>query len=92
MDTKFVKVQLDIHGDTLGSMYRIFVKDELFAERTWIWESQYLEEVLQISAPPGLYEVQLVPVESHSGGFFITNREVVHGPAQWIDNNILEIM
>jgi hypothetical protein len=41
----------------------VYVNNELFNERTWVWREQYLEEFLQIWAGPGKYELrwELVP-------------------------------
>ena len=55
MQTYFVRVECDVtakvHNQPLR--YRVYVNNELFAERTWIWENCYLEESLQIQAGPG---------------------------------------
>ena len=54
MTKQFVRLLSDIYCDWEGlpPIYRVFVNDELFAERTWIWQdsSIYLEELLQIEA------------------------------------------
>ena len=54
METVFVKAKFDIDCDWegLAPVYRIYVNDELFAERTYTWVDQYLTEILQIEAPP----------------------------------------
>lgn len=91
MDTKFVKVKFDINCSTVDSIYRIFVNNELFTERTWIWDNTYLEEMLQIQAEPGQYHICIESVLNKEGNFTISNREVTHGPARWIDADTLEI-
>jgi hypothetical protein len=101
VNKQFVKVLMDIHCEWTGTApsYRVFVNDELFSERTFIWREQYLTEMLQISAEPGVYQVRVEPVlvaptESivqNSSHFDITNYQIEHGPAQWIGNGILEI-
>ena len=92
METVFVKAVFDINCKWAGQdpSYRVFVNDELFTERTWPWNGQYLEEILQIQACPGQYHIQLKPVHSHSK-FTVTNHRIEHGPARWIDNEHLEI-
>ena len=92
--TQFVKVLLDIHCKRKGEQspaYRVFVNDELFSERTFIWRDQYLTEMLQISAEPGVYQVRVEAVQPLRGKFRIHNYQIEHGPAQWISDGILEI-
>ena len=101
VNKQFVKVLLDIHCEWTGTApsYRVFVNDELFAERTFVWQEQYLTEMLQISAEPGVYQVRVEPVlfdqseskTQNSSQFDIKNYQIEHGPAQWISNGILEI-
>lgn len=56
MKGRFVLVQCDVYCEWHDSppRYRAFVHDELFVERTWIWEGAYLEEQFQILAKPGV--------------------------------------
>ena len=107
VNKQFVKVLMDIHCEWAGTApsYRVFVNDELFTERTFIWRDRYLTEMLQISAEPGVYQVRVEPlpcdpkkfavhnskIEFSSSQFDITNYQIEHGPAQWISNGILEI-
>jgi hypothetical protein len=92
-NTVFVKAvfDLDCEWEGLPPSYRVYVNDELFAERTWRWNDSYLEEMLQIQAPPGLYEITLQPVPPTLARFQITNRRVEHGPGRWISDTVLEI-
>ena len=93
METKFVKVSFDLDCEWSDSApaYRIYVNDELFVERTWIWRDYYLQEMLQISAEPGRY---LVRVESLSAAakFTASNHCIAAGPAEWDNNNNLVIL
>jgi hypothetical protein len=94
VNTQFVKVLFDIHCKLKGAQspaYRVFVNDELFSERTFIWRDRYLTEMLQISAEPGVYQVRVEAVQPLGGKFRIHNYQIEHGPAQWISNGILEI-
>ena len=52
MTKKFVRVVSDVYctWEGLAPTYRVYVNDELFTERTWIWTQDYLEEMLQIQA------------------------------------------
>jgi hypothetical protein len=95
VNTKFVKVSFDIHCKNKNGLvpaYRVYVNDELFAERTWIWQHHYLEEMLQIAAEPGEYHVRLEAVKPWGGKFKASNVRVEHGDARWRDTNILEIL
>ena len=95
MNTKFIKVQFDIDCKWKKGpppSYRVYVNDELFTERTWIWHEHYLQEMLQISAEPGLYRVRVESVQPIGGKFKCKYHYVSHGSAQWIDATTLEIL
>lgn len=94
METKFVRAVFDINceWDGLPPCYRVFVNGELFTERTWIWTDSYLEEILQIQALPGKYNITLEPVEPTLARFTISNRRIEHGEAHWISDDCLEIL
>ena len=71
MQTKSVQVHCDVYCKWNGSdtRYRLYVNDELFTERSWIWNGKdyYLEEMITIEAPPGLYKIKyelLAPTDS----------------------------
>jgi len=90
VDKIFVKALLEIHCDVVSPAptYRVYVNDELFAERTYIWEDHYPTEILQILAEPGQYRVR---VESDSTNIRTQNPQIEVGPARWIDSEYLEI-
>ena len=94
METVFVKAVFDIDCEWSGThpAYRVFVNDELFTERTWLWQDVYLEEILQIQAQPGQYRIQLKAVHPNQATFTVTNHRIEHGSARWIDNEHLEIL
>jgi len=93
VETVFVKALFDLDCDWEGlpPVYRIYVGDELFAERTWRWTDCYLEEMLQISAPPGQYAIRVEPVGPNLARFRSSNHRVAYGPGQWINDHTLEI-
>ena len=93
MQTEFVKIKFDVYCDWEGTppIYRIYVNDELFVERTYIWPDHYLTEMLQIQAPPGQYTVRLRALHKKTGKIHIRNSSVDYGPARWIDNETVEI-
>jgi hypothetical protein len=61
--------------------YRCYINNELFTERTWIWTNEYLEESIQISAPPGKYRVRYELVDAEDAEILVSNLRVDHGPA-----------
>lgn len=92
MDKKFVRVLADVacEWEGLDPTYRLFVNDELFAERTWSWIDSYLEENIQIQAPTGNYRLRWELVQPHLAQLTVTNMRVEYGSAQ-IENSILRI-
>jgi len=87
MQTHFVRVECDVtakvHGHPLR--YRAYVNNELFAERTWIWENCYLEENFQIQAGPGIYPIRFETVDEVNGRIKVRNHRVVVGPGRIIE-------
>ena len=92
MDKKFVRVlcDLDCAWEGLPPVYRVYVNDELFAERTWTWNNVYLEELLQIEAEPGEYQLRWDLVPPHLARLKVRNIRVDFGPGV-IENNTLRI-
>lgn len=92
MSKHFVRVLCDVHCDWEGfePVYRVYVNDELFAERTWRWTNEYLEEVLQIEAEPGDYLIRYELVPPHTAHMLVSNIRVEYGPGT-IDLSTLRI-
>ena len=92
MTKQFVQVLADVdcEWEGLSPIYRVYVNDELFAERTWRWTDSYLEEMIQIHAEPGEYLIQFELVPPHLAQLSVTNIRVESGPAT-IKNNVLRI-
>jgi hypothetical protein len=69
MQTYFVRVECDVTAKVHASAfrYRAYVNNELFAERTWIWKTAYLEENFQIQAAPGVYPIRFETVDLPMG-------------------------
>ena len=84
MSKKFVRVLCDVHCEWEGfePVYRVYVNDELFTERKWIWHDSYLEELLQIEAEPGKYQIRHELVPPHSATLSVKNLRVELGPAE----------
>lgn len=93
MEKRFVRAvfEVDCEWEGINPVYRIYVNDELFAERTWRWTDCYLRENLQIEAHPGRYHVRLEPVGPQIAKFVTRNYGVDAGPGRWAENGILEI-
>jgi len=62
--------------------YRVYVNNELFAERTWIWQGVYLEEMLPIVAPAGIYPIRFETVDPENGRIKVRNHRINQGPAR----------
>jgi len=94
MTKKFVRVLADVHCDWEGldPTYRVYVNDELFAERTWCWSDAYLEEMLQIEAEPGKYQLRWELVPPHLAQLRVENVRVDTGTANIKNNTILRIL
>ena len=60
MPVKDVQIEYDVSCEwhNFPPSYRLYVNNELFTERTYIWQDQNLEEVIPISAPPGDYAIE----------------------------------
>ena len=95
MSKNFVRVLCDVHCDWEGlpPNYRVFVNDELFTERTWIWEDSaiYLEEMLQIEAEPGNYQIRHELVPPNLAQLQVKNIRVDFGPGTVNDQGQLRI-
>jgi hypothetical protein len=93
MNKKFVRVLADINCDWegLNPIYRVYVNKELFAERTWSWTNSYIQEMLQIEADSGCYELNWELVPPHLAKLSVSNVHVDFGPATVENNRLLRI-
>lgn len=93
MTRQFVRLLADVDCAWTGTdpIYRVYVNDELFAERTWTWTNHYLEECLQIEADPGEYHIRYELVPPHQAQLTVKNLRVDYGPGQ-VENNTLRIL
>lgn len=93
MRTEFVQAMIDVFIAWTGPhpRYRVWVNDELFTERTWIWTDQYLEELLQIQAPPGDYTVRCELIDPEHASIKVRNLRVAQGPGHINPKGILQI-
>lgn len=92
MTKQFIRLLADVTCTWTGAnpTYRVYVDQELFAERTWIWTDSYLEECLQIEAEPGEYRVCYELVSPHQATVHVKNLRVDHGPGT-VENHVLRI-
>lgn len=94
MNQHFVRVLADVNceWEGLNPIYRVYVNDELFAERTWRWSDDYLEEMLQIEASPGDYSIKWELVPPHLAQLTVKNLRVDFGQAQIVNDHTLRIL
>ena len=64
-----------------NSRYRLYVNDDLITERTWIWHDFYIDESIQIEAPPGRYEVRYECLDPEHARLRIGDLRIETGPA-----------
>lgn len=83
MQTEFVTALVDVNCEWSGTppRYRCYVNDELFTERTWIWQDIYLEEALQIQAEPGMYKIRYELIDADHARLDVGNFSIKIGPA-----------
>jgi hypothetical protein len=82
MTLDFVLVKADVSVTWSGDPpnIRVYVGDELFTERTWVWQDEYLEELLQIQAPTGTYDFRWVAVAPAQAEIEVKNIRIDTGP------------
>jgi len=92
MTKQFIRLLCDVscEWEGLQPIYRAYVNDELFAERTWLWTDKYLEELFQIEAEPGEYRIRYELVPPHLARLTVKNMRVDLGPGT-VENGILRI-
>ena len=81
MNRQSVVVCADVSVEWQGDPpnYRVYVGNEMFTERTWIWQEQYLEEMLVVNAPPGKYNLRWELVPPAQGTIEVKNVRIEHG-------------
>ena len=94
MNKKFVRItsKIDCDWEGLSPIYRLYLNDELFAERTWIWDDRGVEENLQIEAEPGEYRLRYELVPPHLATLKTQKIRVDVGPAAVVDNLTFRIL
>jgi hypothetical protein len=94
MAKQFVRIlsNIDCEWEGLSPIYRLYVNNELFSERTWIWTDSKLEENLQIEAELGDYTLRYELLTPNLASLKIGNLTVAHGSAEIIDNTHFRIV
>lgn len=93
MQTQTVIVNCDIDMTYTGEppVYRLYVGNELFTERTWIWSTHFLREQIVVEAPYGLYPIRYEVLPHPDAEITVNKAEVVQGPGRFRKNLGLEI-
>lgn len=91
----FVKVVFDVKRTDpkpVDGSYRVYVNDELFTQRRWVGKGFYLEEMLQINAPPGKYKVSINSTPDSDAEFKASAFRVVYGPGKVNNTGVVDIV
>lgn len=93
MQTQTVIVNCDVHINYTGPnpVYRLFVGNELFTERTWIWRNEFLREQIVVEATYGLYPIRYELLPHDDAKISIENPTVVSGQGRFRKKLGLEI-
>ena len=94
MAQEYVRVACNVYCryEGLPPTYRVYVNDELFAERTWIWnDNLYLKEDIQIQAEPGEYSIRYELVPPNLAELVVGIPVVKYGNAEIIGDGQLRI-
>jgi hypothetical protein len=94
MSKQFVRIlsKIDCEWEGMSPIYRLYVNDELFTERTWVWTDTALEENLQVEAEPGVYEVRYELLSPNLARLKVGSLSVDFGPAEILDNTHFRIL
>ena len=93
MTTDFTKIEFDLYCEwkTNPPAYRVYVNDEMFTERNYIWSGpQYVTEMLQLEAPCGQYKIRIENLGK--GTFKVRGLKCTIGNANIIDNQTFEVL
>lgn len=93
MKLPFTRIEFDLHFQWKKNppAYRLYVNDEMFTERTYIWSgTQYLSEILQLEAPPGKYIIRIENLGK--GTFKMRNLTCTVGSALILDNQTFQVL
>jgi len=89
----YIRVEADVycHWNEEPPVYRVYVDDELFAERTFIWCGSYAVETIQLQVSAGKYAIKFEKLGRNSADFRVDNLRVVRGPGRIKSNWLLKV-
>jgi hypothetical protein len=89
----YICVEAEIHcrWNEEPPVYRAYVNDELFTERTFIWTDCYLIETLQLAVAPGKYQIRVEKIGNNSADFEVRQLKVAQGPAKFKSGGLLKV-
>jgi hypothetical protein len=94
MTKQYVRVVCNVacKWEGLPPIYRVYVNDELFTERTWRWDDEYyLREEIQIEAEPGEYAIRYELVPPNLAKLIVGKPIINYGSATVDNNGLLRI-
>jgi hypothetical protein len=78
-----VKLAVDVYCDagTTQPVYRVYVNEDMYTERTWIWPSYeiFIREHLVADLPPGRHQVRIEKI-SGDGNFRVERFTINNTP------------
>ena len=95
MVQEYVRVVCNVacKWEGLPPIYRVYVNDELFTERTWTWQDDiYLREEIQLFAQPGEYQIKYQLVPPNLAELIVGIPMIEHGPADILSDGTVRIM
>lgn len=71
MNEVVITVDVYCNWEVEPQAYRIYVDDDLLAERVYHWRNpeQYVQEVIVVNLDPGMHQFKLEPADSNFKGF-----------------------
>jgi len=88
---QFIEISFDLFLEKGHKpRYRLFVNNELFTERTYIWtDNWYVKEHLQVYAKPGEYKIELVKLDPAK--YSMRNTKIEKGKGEVLKNDYFRI-
>jgi len=89
--TKFIILRFDLHfdWDTKPPIYRVYINDEMFTERTYrAKKTECYKELLQLKAPIGVYRLDVKSNDTYT----LSNSYIETGDGKMINSREFEII
>jgi len=72
-----LRIEVDVYCNwqTEPQAYRLYIDNDLYTERTYIWRNphQWVREILIAELTPGSHSITLQPVNNQFNGFTLVN-------------------